>query len=189
MNLAEKTADLRRAYRYGQQTGNPGAFLSAIPPFVSALAISFDSSEKAVRRIADMRRVEVVLTDIHSQRGPVVGGTWSSRVPLINGMGDVPGFLSGLADAADNLREAILTLGGNVAEPRLGRFARICQESLDRSEALAWLPEFADGLDTLSEAAEKLSAPSKMEMKLVPVGAITETTRPEGPRGPRRPSR
>ena len=155
MILAEKTAQLRELERYAARTGYGGQSRSDIARFVSSLAVSLDETERQIHRVAGMRLVRVNLTDI-ADSPVVVSGTWSNRVANLNGMGDVPAFLSELSVAADRVRVAIVELGGRDVVPRLGKFAAICQENLDAGTPYRFLAEFADGLDALTEAADEL---------------------------------
>jgi hypothetical protein len=146
---------MRELERHAAVTGNIGPFRAHVPRFVSLLALSLDETERRVWRVSQMRDVPVALTDI-TPSTVIVSGTWSCRVANLNGMGDVPPFLSELAGAADRVRNAIATLGGKDVAPRLGKFAALCQESFDAREPFRFLCEFAEGLDALSAAAEDL---------------------------------
>ncbi|HVM79939.1 MAG TPA: hypothetical protein VMU06_13040 [Stellaceae bacterium] len=170
MILAEKTEFMRELDRRGGL--GSGRFRKEIAHFVSALALSLDETERRVWRVAQMRGVEVALTD--TTPSPVVcGGTWSGRIANLNGMGDVPPFVSEMASAADFVRDAIVTLGGKNVSPRLGKFGALYQEGLDLRDPYRNLCEIADGLDALSEAADDLP---ERELEMIAVApSVSET--------------
>jgi len=175
MILKDETAEMRARLRASGLHGNQGIFLSRVGHFVSCLAASLDETERLARHALE--------TNGKADGWPRV--SWRLRIGDLNGKGDVPPLLCEMADAAERLRDAIIDLGGEDVKISAERFADFFPNISSPYQNVC---EFADGLDALREAAEKLPS-VEFEYRYVAVARKPEAFKPtSAPEPARRPS-